>query len=57
MSERGTCAKITTLTYGEKQDLVCVIEHSPFDGAIPGKAQTYGEMPVPPEVKKVFPAW
>jgi hypothetical protein len=23
----------------------------------PGKAQVYGEMPIPTEVKKAFPAW
>ncbi|WNS41827.1 DUF4038 domain-containing protein [Paenibacillus sp. MMS20-IR301] len=49
--------RIVTPTRGQEQDWVCVIESGENGNIIPGKAQTYGEMPVPSEVKKVFPAW
>jgi len=48
--------KIVTPTHGDEQDWVCIIENK-SNKAIPGKTQVYGEMPVPLEVKKVFPAW
>ncbi|URZ17284.1 DUF4038 domain-containing protein [Clostridium felsineum] len=49
--------KIVTPTCGYKQDWICIIENKDNDSTIPGKAQFYGEMPIPPEVRKVFPAW
>lgn len=49
--------KLITPTRGKDQDWICVIEKINKEGSIPGKAQNYGEMPVPLEVKKVFPAW
>ncbi len=49
--------KIVTPTRGKEQDWVCVIECRENRATRPGKVQIYGEMPVPSEVKKVFPAW
>lgn len=56
-SKKDENGKIITPTSGNEQDWVCVIEYRDNDSTIPGKAQIYGEMPVPLEVKKVFPAW
>ncbi|MBT2721143.1 DUF4038 domain-containing protein [Bacillus sp. ISL-46] len=52
--KRGDFFKIITPTRGREQDWVCVIENKENDATKPGKARSYGEMPVPPEVKKVF---
>lgn len=49
--------KIVTPTCGEELDWICVIESKNNNAGKPGKSQVYGEMPVPPEVKKSFPAW
>lgn len=55
--EKCDVIKIVTPTRGKEQDWVCVIECRENSATRPGKAQIYGEMPVPSEVKKVFPAW
>jgi hypothetical protein len=55
--EKGTFIKIVTPTSGKGQDWLCVIERRDNSTTKPGKAQVYGEMPIPPEVKKAFPAW
>jgi hypothetical protein len=49
--------KIKTPTCGIEEDWICIIENKDTYKVMPGKAQIYGEMPVPAEVKKVFPAW
>lgn len=49
--------KIKTPTNGEKNDWICVIEVKGKGLGVPGKADVYGEMPIPEEVKKVFPGW
>ncbi|WP_198510325.1 apiosidase-like domain-containing protein, partial [Bacillus solitudinis] len=54
---KNDAIKIVTPTRGTEQDWVCVIECRENRATRPGKAQIYGEMPVPSEVKKVFPAW
>jgi hypothetical protein len=55
--EKGTLLTIETPTNGRDQDWVCVIE--PIDNSVtkPGKSKVYGEMPIPNEIKKAFPAW
>lgn len=53
----GSAFRIATPTRGCKQDWVCIIENRDNNLTLPGKAKSYGEMPIPPEVKKVFPAW
>jgi len=46
--------KLKTPTRGSEQDWVGVIENKNNCSKLPGKAKTYGEMPVPPEIKKTF---
>lgn len=46
--------KIKTPTRGIEQDWVCVIENRNNHSTVPGKAKIYGELPVPPEIKKTF---
>ncbi|WP_180960221.1 hypothetical protein [Neobacillus cucumis] len=41
-------------SFGKEKDWICVIENRENVTTVPGKAQIYGEMPVPSEVKKVF---
>jgi Putative collagen-binding domain of a collagenase len=46
--------KLITPTRGNEQDWVCVIENRNNQYKIPGEAKIYGELPVPPEIKKTF---
>jgi hypothetical protein len=46
--------KLITPTRGNEQDWVCVIENRNNHSKIPGEAKIYGELPVPPEIKKTF---
>lgn len=57
IDEKGNVIKIVTPTHGNEQEWVCVIEYQSNATNIPGNPQRYGDMPIPPEVKKVFPTW
>lgn len=55
--ENNRIVEIQTPTEGKEKDWICIIEVKSYNTVVPGRAKTYGEMPIPEEVKKVFPAW